>query len=804
MFLIATRKKFQQKIFLSLIAWLVAAALGWYPSQAIAQADNRITISGFIKDSLSGESLQGANITDQASGKGATTNAYGFFSITLEKGSHQLLVSYVGYAAKMFDLTAKDASNQIEIFLLPSSYVNSNVTVIGRKKDNNVQAAQMGKVELNIDRIKEIPAFLGEVDILKALQLLPGVRNAGEGNAGFYVRGGGPDQNLIVLDDAVVYNTGHLFGFFSIFNGDAVKNVTLIKGGMPAQYGGRLSSVVDVTMKDGNNQDYAFEGGIGNIAARFSAQGPIEKGKSSFIIAGRRTYVDALVRPFISKDANLYGSGYFFYDLNAKMNFKLSEKDRLFISGYFGRDVFDFKNNERAFNTSIPWGNSTATVRWNHIFNRKLFANTSLVYNDYNFKFSATQNDFNIALSSGIRDLNAKVDFDFFPVPEHKLKFGAQYIFHTFLPNLVSGRQGDTEFNPQNTGRKFAREYAIYIQDDWELSRVVKINAGIRASGFTQVGPYTRFERDNLGNPLDSTIYGRGQPVKTYGGIEPRLTARFVTGASSSFKAAITRNLQYIHLATNSGTTLPTDLWVPSTYRVQPQKGWQYAAGYFKNFNNNTWETSVEVYYKTMENQIEYKEGFTPSLNDPEEDFTFGKGWSYGAEFFVNKLKGRLTGWIGYTLSWTWRQFDGLNGGVKFPAKYDRRHDLSVVANYSLSPKWKMGGVFVFGTGNAATFPERFYVMSGILTQEFSRINAYRLPAYHRADVSATYTPKPNSTRRFKSSWVFSIYNIYSRLNPYFIYFSQEGDPLQGTQEVQANKVALFPIIPSVTWNFKF
>ena len=804
MSLIILHKSIQKRIFLSIIIAIGTFLIGLYPKQAIAQTDNRITISGFIKDSLTGETLQGANITDQASGKGSTTNAYGFFSITLEKGSHQLLVSYVGYAAKMIDLSAKNTSKQIEIYLLPNSYVNSNVTVIGRKKDNNVQAAQMGKIELNIERIKEIPAFLGEVDILKALQLLPGVRNAGEGNAGFYVRGGGPDQNLIVLDDAVVYNTGHLFGFFSIFNGDAVKNVSLIKGGMPAQYGGRLSSVVDVTMKDGNNQDYAFEGGIGNIAARFSAQGPIEKGKSSFIIAGRRTYVDALVRPFIRKDANLYGSGYFFYDLNAKMNFKLSEKDRLFISGYFGRDVFDFKNAERAFNTSIPWGNSTATVRWNHIFNRKLFANTSLVYNDYKFKFSAVQNDFKIALSSGIRDLNAKVDFDFFPVPEHKLKFGAQYIFHTFLPNLVSGRQGETEFNPQNTGRKYAREYAIYIQDDWELSRVVKINAGIRASGFTQVGPYTRFERDNLGNPLDSTFYGRGEPVKTYGGIEPRLTARFVTGASSSFKAAITRNLQYIHLATNSGTTLPTDLWVPSTYRVQPQKGWQYAAGYFKNFDNNAWETSVEVYYKTMENQIEYKEGFTPSLNDPEEDFTFGRGWSYGAEFFVNKLKGRLTGWIGYTLSWTWRQFDGLNNGLKFPAKYDRRHDMSVVANYSLSPKWKMGGVFVYGTGNAATFPERFYIISGVLTQEFSRINAYRLPAYHRADISATYTPRPNSTRRFKSSWVFSVYNIYSRLNPYFIYFNQEGDPLQGTQKVTANKVAIFPAIPSITWNFKF
>jgi hypothetical protein len=642
------------------------------------------------------------------------------------------------------------------------------------------------------------------VDILKALQLLPGVRNAGEGNAGLYVRGGGPDQNLIILDDAVVYNPGHLFGFFSVFNGDAIKNVSLIKGGMPAQYGGRLSSVVDVTMKDGNNQQTQVEGGIGTIASRVSLQGPIEKGKSSYLIAARRTYIDALVTPFIKKDANLYGSGYYFYDMNAKMNFRLSNKDRLFLSGYFGRDVFDFNNKQRAFSTSIPWGNSTATVRWNHVFSKRLFANTTLVFNDYKFKFDATQNDFRIVLTSGIRDWNAKADFDYFPVPEHRIKFGGQFIYHTFLPNQVSGSQGETDFTPSNTGNKYAREYAAYVQDDWEITDKLKLNAGLRWSGFGQVGPYTLYNRDAFGNPLDSTFYGKGKTVKQYGGLEPRLTVRQSLGQNSSVKAAVTRNLQYIHLATNSGTTLPTDLWVPSTYRVQPQKSWQYAAGYFQNLKDNTIEASVEVYYKTMSNQIEYKEGFTPSLRDPEEDFTFGKGWSYGIELLVNKTKGKLTGWIGYSLSYTWRQFDSLNFGQKYPAKYDRRHDLSVVANYDLSPKWKFGAVFVYASGNATTYPERFYVINGVLTQEFSRINAYRMPAYHRADVSATLTPKPFSKKRFKSSWVFSIYNVYSRLNPYFIYFSQEGDPLQGTQTIKALQVSLFPIIPAVTWNFKF
>lgn len=644
---------------------------------------------------------------------------------------------------------------------------------------------------------------MGEVDILKALQFLPGVRNAGEGNTGLYVRGGGADQNLIVLDDAVVYNTGHLFGFFSVFNGDAIKNVSLIKGGMPAQYGGRLSSVVDVTMKDGDDQKYDVEGGVGVIASRLSIQGPIQKDKSSFLIAARRTYIDAIIKPF-TKNTNLGGSGYYFYDLNTKLNYRFSDKDRLFLSGYFGRDVFDFKNKQRVFDISIPWGNSTATLRWNHVFNPRLFANTMLVFNDYKFKFDAIQNDFRFVVSSGIRDLNAKTDFDYFPVPEHKIKFGAQYTYHTFLPNEASGSQGTTNFSPMNSGKKYANETALYVQDDWEINDKLKVNGGLRWSAFTQIGKYTSYTKDQFGNPIDSVVYGKGDKVKSYNGFEPRLTVRYALNDETSLKLGITRNLQYIHLATNSGTTLPTDLWVPSTQRVKPQLGWQYAAGFFKNFKNNLYETSIEVYYKTMANQVEYKEGYTPTLNDPEEDFTFGKGWSYGAEFFVNKSRGKLTGWIGYTLSWTWRKFDALNQGNKYPTKYDRRHDMSIVANYNLSPKWKFSGAFVFGTGNATTYPERFYVIDGIITQENSNINAYRVPAYHRLDISATLTPKPFSTKRWKGSWVLSIYNIYSHQNPYFVYFAQEGDPLQGTQTIKALQVSLFPILPSITYNFKF
>ncbi len=763
----------------------------------------KFTVNGYITDSLSGETLIGASLTVNQSGKGISTNAYGYYSITLEKGEYMLTFSYVGYLTKTISVTL-DSNLTYRCELVPEKYKTEEVVVTARRRDQNVRAAQMGQVDLSIEKIKQIPALLGEVDVLKALQLLPGVRNAGEGNSGIYIRGGGPDQNLIMLDDAVVYNPGHLFGFFSVFNGDAVKNVSLIKGGMPAQYGGRLSGVIDISMKDGNNNEWGVEGGIGLIASRLSIQGPIKKDKSSFIVSARRTYVDALVKPFVPRTANLYGSGYYFYDVNAKANFSLGEKDRIFFSGYFGRDVFDFNSTQRAFNTNIPWGNATGTVRWNHVFNRKLFANTTLVYNDYNFKFDATQYDFRVVLSSGIRDLNAKIDFDWYPAPEHKVKYGAQYTFHTFLPNQFSGEQGDTELPSQNADKKYGRETALFIQDDWELSEKLQINGGLRWSGFSQVGPYTRFNTDADGNPTDSTQYGKGEQVKFYSGFEPRLTFRYALNNSSSIKGGVTRNLQYIHLATNSASTLPTDLWVSSTYRVPPQTGWQYALGYFKNFEKNKWETSVELYYKRMNSQIEYREGFTPSLADPEQDFVFGKGWSYGAEFLVRKTRGRLDGWIGYSLSWTWRQFPDLNEGRKYPAKYDRRHDLSVVANYDLSKKWKFGGVFVFATGNAATYPERFYFIDGVLTQEFSRINAYRTPSYHRADVSFTYTRKPETQRKYKSSWVFGVYNLYSRLNPYFIFFAQTGSPIQGTQQIEAVQVSIFPILPSVTWNFKF
>ncbi len=785
------------------IVTAVLILLCFNPARAQNPASGRFTLNGYIKDSLSGESIIGATVAVNGQSKGVSSNQYGFYSITLDRGTYTLNISHVSYLGKTL-VIALDSNLTSNIDLLSKSAAIGEVVVYSKRRDANVKNAQMGRVDLSMNQIRNIPAFMGEIDLLKALQLLPGVRNAGEGNAGFYVRGGGPDQNLIILDDAVVYNPGHLFGFFSVFNSDAIKNVSLIKGGMPAQYGGRLSSVVDISMKDGNINKLQMDGGIGLIASRFSIQGPLKKDKASFIISARRTYVDAIIKPFIKKSSSFYGSGYYFYDLNAKVNYRFSQKDRLYLSGYFGRDVFDFVNGKRSFKTNIPWGNSTATLRWNHVFNRRLFSNTTLLYNDYRFKFSASQENFEIGLSSGIRDATLKTDFDYYPLPNHKLKFGGLLTYHKFIPNVASGRQDSVVFKPNNESNKFAMEAAVYLQDDWELGEKWKINYGIRYSRFTQVGPYKKYVKDIDGNKLDSTIYKSFEPVKSYGGFEPRFTIRYALNDETSVKAAVSGNYQYIHLVSNSGNTLPTDLWVPSTYIVRPQLSWQYAAGLFKNFSDNKYETSLEIYYKDMKNQVDYKEGYTPSLKDPEEEFVFGRGWSYGAEMLVNKLKGKLTGWIGYTLSWTWRKFPDLNDGEKFPTRYDRRHDLSVVANYEPGKKWKFGAVFVYGTGNAITLPERFYFINGVLTQEYSRLNQYRMKAYHRLDLSATYNPVPKKIRKVSSYWVFSVYNVYSRLNPYFIYFDQDGSVINGSLKIETKQVSLFPIIPAVTWNFRF
>ena len=769
---------------------------------AIVFAQKKVTLSGYLRDSRGSEALIAATVYIKELSIGTQSNNYGFYSITVPPGNYTVIYSYVGFATitKPLDLSASKTLN-IE---LKRENSLEEVEVTSERQDKNISSTQMGTISLSAQQVKKLPVIFGETDILKTLQLLPGVQSAGEGNSGFYVRGGGPDQNLILLDDAVVYNTGHLFGFFSVFNTDALNNVTLIKGGMPAKYGGRLSSVVDVSMKEGNMKEYHAEGGIGLIASRLTVEGPIKKDKGSFMLSGRRTYVDALIKPFAT--GALKNSGYFFYDANLKANYKLGSKDRVYASGYFGRDKFKFASESGSFAADIPWGNTTATLRWNHLFNDRLFLNTTAVYNDYQFSFGANQGDFEFKLSSGVRDYNGKVDLDYYSAFNHNFKLGLAYTHHKFIPNQISGTAGEVELTPNNALIKYAHEGGAYIMDEFDPFSWMKVNAGIRYSWFGQIGPYTSYTTDPTGKRTDSTNYQNGEIVKTYGGLEPRLNIRFELSERSSLKTSVTKTYQYIHLLSNNGSTLPTDLWVPSTLIVQPQESWQYSIGYFRNFFNNALETSIEVYYKDLKRQIEYREGYVPNtIQDPELDFVFGNGEAYGAEFFINKTKGKFTGWIGYTLGWTYRKFPDLNNGQRYPAKYDRRHDLSIVATYEHSPKWTFSSVFVYGSGNAITLPTNYYFVSQSIVPEYSSLNAYRLFAYHRLDLSAVLTPQKQKrkNKRWESSWAFSIYNVYSRQNPYFLYVDTQGDLEEGV-DATVNQVSIFPILPSITYNFKF
>ena len=769
------------------------------------KAQEKFTISGYIKDAETGEDLMAANVFIVELEKGVSTNTYGFFSLTLPAGTYTIKFSFIGYNDSIQKVVL-NSDQRINLKLKPTAVKLDEFEITAERVDENTTSTDMGKVGFDVDKIKTLPAFMGEVDIMKTIQLMPGVQAAGEGNSGFYVRGGGPDQNLILLDEAVVYNASHLFGFFSVFNADAVKNVELYKGTMPANFGGRLASVIDVGLKEGNNKEYEFDGGIGLIASRFTVQGPIKKDTSSFIISARRTYIDALMKPFIKPTANAYGSGYYFYDLNTKINYRFSDKDRLFLSGYFGRDVFNYANKNVGFNVRIPWGNATATARWNHLFNDKLFMNVSAIFSKYNFEFAATQEEFEFALASGITDWNLKTDFFYLPNYRHSIKFGANYVFHTFVPSSVTAKQGDVVFDTGEIVKLYAHDAALFFNDDFDLNEDIRISVGLRYSMFNQVGPFTRYVKDpTLGTNTDTIVYAPGKSVAFYHGPEPRASIRYTLNKTSSLKAAYTRNLQYIHLASLSAVSLPTDVWVPSTDRVKPQIGNQYSVGYFKNFAKNQYETSVEVYYKTMQNQVEYREGAQPDddvKDNQDNNFVFGKGWSYGAEFFLKKRTGKFNGWIGYTLAWTKRQFDDLNNGEWFYAKFDRRHDVSVALVYELNKRWTFGAVFIYASGNAITLPQSWYLIQDQVVFDFADRNSIRMPAYHRFDISATL--KGKETKKFKSSWNFSVYNTYSRFNPYFIYIDQEGNPYDGSLTIKAKKVALFPILPSITWNFSF
>ncbi len=787
----------------------------------VVRAQETFTVSGYVNDSTSGETLIGASIFIKEIQKGVSTNTYGYYSVTLAQGSYTFITRYIGYAQQDRTVDLR-ADVKLNIDLKPSVTEIKQVEVVREKRKSNTESTDMGRLDVDVQKLNTLPALLGEVDILKVIQFLPGVKSGGEGNSGFYVRGGGPDQNLILLDEATVYNASHLFGFFSVFNADAIKNLELIKGGMPANYGGRTSSVLDITMKEGNDNQFHGQGGIGLISSRLTLEGPLVKNKSSFVVSGRRTYVDVLTKPFLKDNPNFGGTSYYFYDLNAKANYRISDKDRVYLSGYFGRDVFDFGSSDPGDpKFRIPWGNATVAARWNHVFGPKLFMNTTATFSDYQFEFNGGQSDFEFKLFSGIKDYGLKVDLSQYPNVRHSLKYGGQYIYHVYTPSTVSVSSGSTDFNIDEPSRLKAHETAIYILDEFDLTDRIRLNGGLRFTSFAQVGTFREYQLNDAGEPTGDLVnYGRGQSVKTYIGLEPRLSARYRLNDKSSVKASFNRNLQYVHLASFSSIALPTDVWVPSGKNVEPQVGMQYAAGYFRDFKERVFEASVEVYYKDMLNLIEYKEGAQPQDNgntNYDANLVFGDGYSYGAEFFLKKRTGRLNGWVGYTWSKTMRQFPDLNNGQEFASRWDRTHDLSIVASYEYNKRWTFGATFTYQTGQAVTLPVNRYWIEGRLVSEYTERNGYRMAPYHRLDVAATLLNKETKKkkdpvtgvvtevpRKYRSSWTFGVYNAYNRANPYFIYFANDGNLSTGDFQLVAKQVSLFSILPSITWNFKF
>ncbi len=758
---------------------------------ALLFSQNRYTISGTIKDSATGETSIGAIVAvKELPGTGVSANEYGFYSITLPEGKYTIIYSLLGYKPDSVKMSLNRNIKQ-NIRLATEGNSLQEVKIGAEKANENVTSTQTGMVQLDIKQINDIPVIFGERDVLKTMQLLPGVLSAGDGNSGFYVRGGAADQNLILLDDATVYNATHLLGFFSIFNSDAINNVTLYKSGMPAQFGGRLASVEDVRMNEGNDQEYHVSGGIGLIASRLNFEGPIKKGKGSFLIAARRTYADAFLK--LSSNQSLRNSSLYFYDLNLKANYTLGDKDRIYLSGYFGKDVLGADN---IF--GINWGNATGTFRWNHIFNPKLFCNTSVIFSNYDYNINLNAAGYNFGIQSTIRDWGLKEEFEYFPNTKNKVLFGFNSTYHTILPgNLTSS---DSTFNNTTIQTRYALENAVYASDEIKISERISAMAGIRLTTFSELGPGTFYTYNPDGSTADSAKYTVGQIVKTYINPEPRADITYLLNEESSFKASYDRNVQNMHLLSNSTSETPTDLWIPSSNNVQPEIADQFSVGYYHNFDNNSYEFSVETYYKLLQNQIDYKNGAQLLLNQSvESELLFGSGRAYGVEFYLKKKFGKLTGWISYTYSQVFLQIPGINNGSPYPARQDIPNDLDLVAMYKLNNKWTFSATFVYNTGYPVTFPSGKYEVDGNVEYYYTSRNGYRMPAYDRMDVGATYECKKR--KHFQGEWAFSIYNVYDRWNAYTITFQTNPN---NPQETQAVLTALFGIIPSVSYNFKF
>ncbi|PIB37512.1 hypothetical protein BFP72_10520 [Reichenbachiella sp. 5M10] len=761
----------------------------------------KYTLSGQVSDAQTGEDLIGATVRIVGQSLGVVTNVYGFYSLTLPAGTYEVSCNFVGFKEQI--VTVDLTSNTSQKFELSENneVLEEVVVLANREEDINVTSTEMGADEVSIDVVKKLPALFGEVDIIKTIQLLPGVKVVGEGGSGFYVRGGNVDQNLVLLDEAPIYNASHLLGFFSAFNPESVKDMKLYKGAIPAQYGGRLSSVLDIRMKDGNSKQWTAAGGIGTMMTRLAVEGPVTS-KGSIMIAGRRSYLDTFAKVANwaqGKEVNSEQQ-FYFYDLNAKANYRINDNNRLFASGYFGRDVIATEINSD-MKINVDWGNSTATLRWNHLFGPRLFSNVTYYYSNYDYGLDFNEEVSRFLWDSNLQEHSLKLDFGAYLNPNNTLKFGLQTIQHAIAPGNIKTFEADGTVDSHDLQKNKSYESAAYVSNEQVLTPKIKLDYGLRVSNFQNIGPQEVYTLDQNYEVVDTVRHGSGS-YNSYWNLEPRVAARYQINSSSSVKASYNRTSQYIQLASNGNFSSPFDIWFSSTEQIKPQLADQYSIGYFKNFKENTFEASVEVYYKDLQNSIDFKDHAELLFNENlEGELRVGEARAYGVELLIRKNVGKLTGWIGYTLSKVEKKIPTINDGNWYNAKFDKPNDLSIVAVYDITPHISLGGSFVYSTGGAVTFPTGRYYFGGAAVPVYSERNGERLPDYHRLDASVTMRSKKNDNRRFKSEWVFSVYNVYNRKNAFSISFQQEPDNPTGTY---AEKSAIFGIIPSITYNVRF
>jgi uncharacterized membrane protein len=773
-----------------------------------AKSQDKIKISGKVVDFDTDSPLIGATVYIFGTSVGSITNEHGIYSLYLTPGTYTICASYLGYKTDTLN-TPINSDQQLNIKLKLLSVLAEEVIVSAKNSEDNVKGVESGEIMLSMREIKKLPTLMGETDFMRIIQMTPGISAANDGNSGFYVRGGGADQNLVLLDNAPIYNPNHILGFFSVFNAQTISNTTLIKSGMPANYGGRLSSIISFSGRDGDLEKYCVNGNVGILSSAISVEGPMIKEKISFIVSFRRSYIDEvlkpIVRPFVAESSSFYNSSkYYFYDFNGKISFQPNQKDKITLTLYQGEDNYSLEKFPLDFKNQMSWGNDIAVLNWSHNFNSNLNILNTFSTTSYGFNLEAEQNKISVDLLSDISEYTFKSTLTNAKNSGTIIKAGIEHIYRKFHPNNLSATTNDVDLQFGSNRELNSHETSLFYNHEFDLTSNFRIAAGLRFTNYMHVGPYYQMSKNEIGEITDTTYYKSNELIKTYQSLEPRISLRYQLDRFSSIKASYTQNNQYTHMVSASAVTLPTDVWLPSTNLIKPQKGSQYTLGYFRNFSENNYISSFNIYYKDFFNQIELLSGLVNNYHDNifEENVSFGSGNSYGIELFIQKTIGNFTGWLGYTLSKTNRKFDEINNGKIYPAKYDRRHDINVVASYDINEKWSVSSTFIYATGNAFTLPEAKYIIEGNIITEYGDVNAFRMPDYHRLDLSINYILK--KTKKFESMLNFSVFNVYNRSNPFYIYFEITGNVYDGNIEITPEQITLFPILPSITWNFKF